>query len=134
MKIYCCKCADKIEARLTSGAEIYPHRSDLHELPFWRCDACGNYVGCHYKTNEPTKPLGNIPYPELRKARQHIHKLIDPVWQNGKMKRKALYKAMSDKLGFGFHTSQLRDIDEARRAWVAAKEIIKSLGGTSCQK
>ncbi len=61
MLIYCCGCNEKIKARLTNGEEIYPHRTDLYLLPFWKCDSCGNFVGCHHKTDNPTKPLGCIP-------------------------------------------------------------------------
>ena len=32
MEIYCCGCEDKVIARLTDGAEIYPHRFDLPSL------------------------------------------------------------------------------------------------------
>jgi hypothetical protein len=42
--IHCSGCKGPVNARLTDGAEIYPHRQDLHRLPFWRCDSCGNYV------------------------------------------------------------------------------------------
>lgn len=46
-KIFCCKCNKHIKARLTNGKEVYPYRSDLHKLPFWKCDQCKNFVGCH---------------------------------------------------------------------------------------
>jgi hypothetical protein len=69
--IYCCGCESAVQARLTDGREIYPHRPDLADLPFWKCDGCGNHVGCHHKTNDRTRPLGNIPTPEIRIARKH---------------------------------------------------------------
>lgn len=100
MRIYCCACAGEVEARLTDGREIYPHRSDLKALPFWRCDACGNFVGCHHKTKNRTAPLGCIPTPELRAARKHLHALIDPVWQSGRMARKDLYASISREVGW----------------------------------
>jgi len=115
--IYCCGCDKDVTARLTDGAEIYPHRSDLSSLPFWKCDTCGNYVGCHHKTKERTKPLGNIPTPELRKARSHIHALLDPLWQSGKIGRGRLYEILSDKLGWRYHTANIRSVDEARRVY-----------------
>lgn len=46
-QIHCCGCGETVTARLTDGREIYPHRQDLSGLPFWKCDTCGNYVGCH---------------------------------------------------------------------------------------
>lgn len=79
--IYCCGCKADVGARLTDGREIYPHRADLAALPFWKCDACGNAVGCHHKTKERTRPLGCIPTPELKTARSHIHRVLDPLWE-----------------------------------------------------
>ncbi len=118
MLIRCCQCdLKKIEARLTDGSEIYPYRPDLSDLPFWICDTCHNFVGCHHKTKDRTRPLGNIPTPEIKEARKHIHKLLDPLWRNGKFKRKELYKILSDKLGYGYHTAMIRDLAEARTVY-----------------
>jgi hypothetical protein len=126
-QIYCCKCEATVTARLTDGAEIYPHRQDLADLPFWKCDDCGNYVGCHHKTSNPTNPLGNIPYPELRNARQYIHLLIDPAWESGRIKRKVLYAKISDAVGWPYHTSKIRSVEEARDVYRKAREIIQKL-------
>jgi len=123
MQIFCCGCQVNVEARLTSGAEIYPHRPDLAEQPFWKCDTCKNYVGCHHKTSEPTKPLGNIPTKELREARKHIHQLLDPLWQSGRFNRRKLYKQISDALGWGYHTAKIRNIEEARKIYLIVKTI-----------
>ena len=117
MSIYCCGCESKIEARLTDGKEIYPHRSDLFDLPFWRCDTCGNFVGCHHKTEDRTRPLGCIPTPEIKNARKEIHRILDPMWKNGKMSRSNLYKRLSDKLGWRYHTANIRNIEEARTVY-----------------
>ena len=64
--IFCCGCQSDVQARLTDGAEIYAHRRDLASLPFWKCDACGNFVGCHHKTKHRTRPLGCIPTKEIK--------------------------------------------------------------------
>ena len=100
MKIYCVCCGHEVEARLTDGKEIYSHRPDLYSLPFWKCDSCWNFVGCHHKTKDRTRPLGNIPTKELREARKHIHALLDPIWQSGKMKRKEVYAFISEKCAY----------------------------------
>ena len=76
MILYCCGCERDVTGRLTNGGEIYPHRSDLADLPFWKCDTCKNSVGCHHKTTSPTKPLGCIPTKEIKAARHHIHKFL----------------------------------------------------------
>ena len=114
MKIFCCACKSDVNARLTNGSETYPHRSDLSSIPFWKCDVCGNFVGCHYKTSKPTQPLGHIPTPEIKNARQHIHMILDPLWQNGKYKRSELYKIMSKEVGWKYQTEKIRNIEEAR--------------------
>ena len=115
--IYCCGCGAKVEARLTDGAEIYPHRQDLHALPFWKCDQCGNFVGCHHKTKDRTRPLGCIPTPEIKNARKEIHKILDPIWQSGEMSRKDVYAQLSGALGWKYHTANIRSVDEARHVY-----------------
>ncbi|AUG88373.1 hypothetical protein PQC39_gp009 [Vibrio phage Vp_R1] len=122
MNIFCCECGTEVVARLTNGKEVYPHREDLFNLPFWKCD-CGNFVGCHYKTDNPTKPLGCIPNPEIKKARGHIHALLDPIWESGKITRTGLYKRLSDKLGYKYHTAEIKCIVEARRVYSEIRKI-----------
>lgn len=123
MKIYCCTCECEIEARLTDGTEIYAHRSDLHNLPFWKCDKCNNFVGCHHKTKNRTKPLGCIPSAEIKNARKQIHAILDPIWQSGVMDRKTLYAKLTDKLGRQYHTADIRSLEEARLIYKEVKLI-----------
>ncbi len=91
--------------------------------PFWKCDACQNFVGCHYKTKHRTNPLGCIPTKEIKNARRHLHRLIDPVWQSGKIERNALYRMISEKVGWNYHTAQIRSVEEARKVWSAVVDI-----------
>ena len=122
--IYCCGCEADVDARLTDGREIYPHRSDLAALPFWKCDTCGNFVGCHHKTGNPTQPLGVIPTPAIKNARKHIHAVLDPIWKQKRMKRGDLYRAVADRLGLDeYHTAEIRSLDDARKAYAAIQEI-----------
>ena len=114
LKIWCCGCKKIVDARLTNGAETYPHRNDLKDLPRWKCDKCGNHVGTHHKTKNRTKPLGNIPSYEIKKARIYIHNLIDPVWRSGKLRRGEIYCHISKELGYQYHTGEIKDIEEAR--------------------
>ena len=127
MRIYCCGCKKDVNARLTDGREIYLHRPDLYALPFWRCDDCKNFVGCHHKTGNPTEPLGCIPTAEIKNARRHIHALIDPIWQSGKMQRSALYAEISKRAGWGYHTAKIRSIDEARTVYREIKKLLNEL-------
>jgi hypothetical protein len=122
-EIYCCGCQSKVSARLTDGKEIYPHRKDLYSLPFWRCDACGNYVGCHHKTKDRTRPLGNIPTPNMRIVRKEIHKILDPLWEGGAWDRKKLYRVISDRIGWTYHTAKIRSIEEARDIYQLLQSI-----------
>lgn len=123
MGIYCAGCKKEVEARLTNGKEIYPHRPDLKDLPFWKCDTCRNYVGCHHKTAKPTKPLGVIPTPEIKKWRGYIHRILDPMWKEGDWSRKNLYAHLNSKLGYNYHTADIKSVPEAKKAYAVIKEL-----------
>lgn len=130
LTIWCCGCSADVQARLTDGRETYPHRRDLSNLPFWKCDSCGNFVGCHHKTQNRTNPLGCIPTPEIKNARQHIHRLIDPLWKRGLINRRDLYAKIAEVLGVDeYHTAELRSVEEARRAYEAGRTVARDLEG-----
>lgn len=131
MIIYCCGCRCNVNARLTDGAEIYPHRNDLAALPFWRCDTCKNFVGCHHKTKNRTAPLGVIATPAIKNARQHIHKILDPIWQNGHAKRGKVYAMVSKKIGVSFHTANIKSIADARIVYAAVQDVGKEIFGVT---
>ena len=113
MKLYCCGCEDEVIPRLTTGEEIYPHRKDLYSLPFWICNSCGNYVGCHHKTDDSTRPLGSIPTPRIKASRQLIHRMLDPLWKQGKFSRSYIYQKLGEVLGREYHTADIRSLEEA---------------------
>jgi hypothetical protein len=121
--IWCCGCGRAVAARLTNGREIYPHRPDLAALPFWKCDGCGNHVGCHNKSRKRARPLGNIATPELRAARQHIHAILDPIWKSRRMARATLYAMLSQRIGREYHTAEITTIEEARAIYRAVRAI-----------
>lgn len=125
--IYCCECKKDVCARLTNGREVYPHREDLFDLPFWMCDTCMNFVGCHHKTANRTAPLGCIPNPEVRAARKHLHALIDPIWKSGKMTRRRIYESISCDVGWSYHTAKLRSIEEARDVYRSVMRILRGM-------
>lgn len=112
MKIFCCNCDGEIEARLTDGSEIYPHRSDLYTLPFWICDSCNGFVGCHHKTKDRTRPLGIIPTKEIKQNRKKIHALLDQIWKQGRVRRVDCYKRLSQVIGRQYHTAELKSLSE----------------------
>lgn len=113
--IYCCGCGCDIQARLTNGKEVYPHRLDLHSLPFWKCDLCKNFVGCHHKSARRTKPLGNIPTFEIKLYRKEIHRIMDPLWMSGRISRSAIYKMIGKHIGRNYHTGEIKSVEEAQR-------------------
>lgn len=80
------------EVTLVTGADLYPYRPDLADLPFWKCHACGGYVGCHKGTN---KPLGSPATEYLRRCRSDAHRAFDPLWQSGQLKRKQAYRMLA---------------------------------------
>lgn len=125
--IYCCGCSKEVAARLTDGNEIYPHRPDLAGLQFWKCDACGNFVGCHHKTQDRLRPLGCIPTAQIREARKQVHALSDPLWKAGKIKRRALYAEISKRVGWTYHAAEIRNVEECRKVSQAINEIAKEL-------
>ena len=120
MNIYCCGCRAYVSARRTTGKDIYPHRTDLQSRLFWRCDQCGNWVGCHRKGQNP---LGCIPTPEIRRARMFIHNLLDPLWKNGPLRRTDVYRMISDEIGREYHTAEIRTLEEARDIYRIVRRI-----------
>lgn len=122
--IYCCGCEREVSARLTTGEEIYPHREDLHHLPFWICDQCKNYVGCHHKSRAPTEPLGCIPTSEIRAVRVEIHAILDGLWKSRKM-RGIIYAKLSRKLGRQYHTADIRSKEEADEVLQVLERLTK---------
>ena len=125
------------DARLVTGRAIYPHRPDLNERRFWQCNRCGGYVGTHKETWEP---LGIPANAELRRARQAVHEIMDPIWQNawtgytdGHLNRKAIVKAargrvyafLADRLGMtreSCHTAMF-DLDDCGAACAALRGV-----------
>lgn len=123
-QIYCCGCGCDVLARLTNGQEIYPGRDDLAERPFWKCDPCDNYVGCHWQTDHPTRPLGSIATPDLRRERREIHRILNPLCKQ--MGRKAVYADISAHIGRPYHTAEIRTVEAAREIY----RIIRTLETT----
>ena len=128
-QLWCCKCGGNSTANLVSGKEVYPHRSDLKSLPFWQCVKCKNFVGCHHKTKNRTKPLGCIPTTEIKKARQFIHAIIDPLWMpKNYNKRGLIYRVIADQLGKReYHTAKIKTIEEARQVYRIAQNLSELL-------
>lgn len=123
MKIYCCACEQDVRPKLTNGLDVYPHMPELFEVPFWKCEDCGNFVGCHHKTANPTRPLGCIATTEINKGRRQIHLVFDPIWQSGDITRQSLYSYLSQKTGRKYHTANLRSMDEVREVLAILRDF-----------
>ena len=123
-------------ARLTDGAEIYPHRPDLADKPIWACTICEDtYVGCHPGTENP---LGFPADAALREARMMLHhSRIDPLWKTAdrcnfyrpeneaarKQIRRAarvrVYRFLADRMGLTEETchTAMFTLEQCREAW-----------------
>ncbi len=124
--IYCCGCDTDVAARLTTGREVYPHRNDLYSLPFWKCDTCSNFVGCHHKTTERTKPLGVIPTYAIKEARKKIHAILDPLWKSNRMPRGKIYARIANDLGIPeYHTAEIRSVEVAEQVCQIVARLIE---------
>lgn len=139
MTATCAHCAQP--CRLTDGREVYPHRRDLAALRFWVCDPCDSRVGCHKPgartdtgESDGTMPLGTAANADLRNARSHVHRLIDPLWRNAPRKqrrtaRRRVYRLLRRIVG----TSALEthvgmfNIDQCRTAYAGMK-------GMTCER
>lgn len=112
MDVICSYCGR--QAKLVTGAEIYPHRRDLHKKLIWSCKPCGAYVGTHEGTE---KPLGRLANEELRNWKMKAHKAFDPKWRSGEMKRQEAYKWLSNQLDIDREKCHIGmfDIDMCKR-------------------
>jgi len=72
--------------------------------------------------------LGTIPSPEIKNARKHLHALIDPPWQNFPVERRHVYEWISKAVGYEFHVAEVSDIEEARRVYRIARDILRKKG------
>jgi hypothetical protein len=128
-------------ARLTDGAEIYPHRRDLADKPIWACTICEDtYVGCHPGTENP---LGFPADAGLREARMMLHRRLDPIWKTAdqcgaytpesdqarKQIRRAarvrVYRFLADRMGLTEETchTAMFTLEQCREAWRALSRV-----------
>ena len=99
------------KAEIKTGADLYPHRSDLISLRFWACQPCGAWVGCH-KTGIP---LGTLANATLRACRASAHAAFDPLWKTGVIPgRSAAYAWLADQLGVAVPRCHIGLFDETQ--------------------
>lgn len=65
------------QAKQVTGAVLYPHRPALASKRFFFCEPCNAYCGTH----PDGRPLGRLADAPLRRARQYVHQLFDPLYE-----------------------------------------------------
>lgn len=98
-------------SKLVGGEVIYPHRPDLYDKQFYRCEPCDAYVGCHGKTK---KPLGRLANAGLRKLKMAAHRSFDRLWKDGEMGRSDAYAWLAEQLDIPGDECHIGMFDEAR--------------------
>lgn len=125
---YCGKCTE-----LVTGDVIYPRRPELHRKKFYLCKPCDAYVGCHPGTENP---LGRLANKELRRAKMRAHAAFDPLWQDGKLRRREAYAALASMLGIDVNDCHIGmfDIEMCAKAEACARELLRSSNGKSTDR
>ena len=117
-----CQCGTP--AALATGADVYPHRPDLHSKRFWVCPSCPNsYVGCHPGTSDA---LGTPADVATRKARQTTHRWFDRIWRKGGVKRTEAYAWLRVEMGLrkaDCHISMF-SAEQCERAIAACRRVM----------
>ena len=105
-----CPYCKKSSTRIT-GLTLYPHRPDLFDKVFYRCDNCEAHVGCHPGTDTP---LGRLADKALRRLKSRAHAAFDPIWRSGQMSRKEAYKWLAAQLGIKIDRCHIGFFNEAQ--------------------
>lgn len=119
-------------SRLICGAELYPHRPDLADRRYWRCDPCDAHVGCHQAGigwGDGTRPLGAPANPALRRARMAAHAAFDSWWQAGSMTRNQAYAWLARRLRLSPRRCHIACFDEGQCEAVMA--LVTEASGTA---
>lgn len=128
-----CPCLSPVPCELVGAEDIYnwsPEALKEFKLKkFWRCNACGRYVGCHPGT---TQALGYPADAETRKARSAAHVAFDVLWKHHLMTRAGAYKWLRERMGVNHdvHIGQLNETDALRVAQIARDFV----GGGTAQE
>lgn len=114
MRVVCDYCGG--DAKLVTGATIYPRRRELHGLYLWFCAGCRAWVGCHEDSPSHT-PLGRLANAELREVRGGAHALFDTLWKSGTMARQDAYAWLAVQLQMPVDRCHigLMDVDDCNR-------------------
>lgn len=118
-----CNHCDK-EAQWVENKKVYGKNYGKSYMIWW-CEDCDAYVGCHKNTVIPLgKYLVKAP---VRKARQKVHAVIDPLWKSGKYTRKKVYQMLNDAFGYQIHIGNTKSIKECEDIIKTTKLIFKEI-------
>lgn len=111
------------EAQWVENSVIYG-RNYGKSYMIWFCTKCGAYVGCH---NNTKKPKGTFADKELRRWRMKAHNVIDPLWKNGHMERKTVYRKLRHIFGREFHIGE-STVEDCKKL-IENKELLFNSSG-----
>lgn len=108
---HCLHCSAFGEAVL--GRDLFEGQRELAWRVFWRCNQCDAHVAAH----ADGRPLGYPANLETRRARNHVHHTLDPMWKHHphpEIKRERLYKNLSVKMGLPIEKTHIGMFDLAQ--------------------
>ncbi len=92
-----------------------------------RYPECDAYVGAHRNGGAPMGTLANS---KLRTLRMHAHRIFDPLWKSGKMKRPIAYRLMRTLMDLPKAECHIGMMDDKRcKEFIGKiKEYLKNAG------
>jgi hypothetical protein len=113
-------------AREANNTEVYGKQFGHGKI--WLCTrypTCEGRVGAH----PHGAPLGPLADQRTRDARRKVHELMDPLWGNGHMEKKEVYRRMREEMGGGdFQVGHL-DVRGCTEAIVVLQKVWKEIDG-----
>jgi hypothetical protein len=100
-----------VPAKLVTGRAVYPHRADLADRRYWRCDLCLARAGADVARD--FAPTGRLANADLRAAQAAAHQAFDPLWKSGAMTRNAALRWLATELGLPKASIHFSQFDEA---------------------
>jgi hypothetical protein len=79
---------------LTSNSVIYGEEKGKWPYCYY-CDDCTAVVACHPNTYNP---MGFMATSAVRRLRQKVHRLLDPIWENNFLSRSDAYDWLANQL------------------------------------
>jgi hypothetical protein len=120
-----------------SHAELKDAFVIYHKLGFGQVYVCANYPACdaYVGVHEGTvKPKGSLASSALRALRKQAHGVIDPLWREQGLQRKAVYEAAALVLGRKeFHIGDFKE-EDAKKFLENAKSIVDGVKSIVLEK